>query len=158
MPTIDQVRRCTLFFELLDDEIEHVVKNCHIERFKDGETILKEGDIGSDYYVILSGRTRLTKNMNGGEIEIMVLNKGETIGETVLPNESKRMTNVFASGNVDLLVIDQDTIFSLYKTHPKIFAVIMLNLSRMLTTRLQKSNLTIAKMHERLQLAGGGSG
>src|SRR3990172_9549128 len=135
MPTVDQVRRCALFFELLDDEIEQVVENCYIERFKDGQTILKEGDIGSDYCVILSGKVRLTKNVDGREIEIMVLNKGEAIGETVLPNESKRMANILASGNVDMLVIDQNTIFSLYKTHPRIFAVIMLNLSRMLTIR-----------------------
>jgi len=153
MATIDQVKRCFLFFELLDDEIELVVNSCYVERFEDGQAIFKEGDIGSDFYVILSGKVRLTKNMDGREIEIMVMHKGEALGETVLTNESKRMTNIIAAGTVDLLVIDQDTIFSLYQKHPRIFAIIMLNLSRMLTTRLQKSNLTIAKMSERLKRA-----
>ncbi|GMR20594.1 MAG: cyclic nucleotide-binding domain-containing protein [Gammaproteobacteria bacterium] len=150
MAAIDQIKRCFLFFELLDDEIEFVVKSCFVESFEDGEVIFKEDDFGRDFYVVLTGKVRLTKNVDGREIEIMVINKGEALGETVLTHESKRMTNIIASGNVDLLVIDQDSIFSLYEKQPRIFAIIMLNLSRMLTKRLQKSNLTIAKMHERL--------
>ncbi len=153
MATIDQVKRCFLFFELLDDEIELVIKNCYVESFEDGQTIFKEDDIGRDFYVILSGKVRLTKNMGGREIEITVMNKGEALGETVLTHESKRMTSIIASGTVDLLVIDQDSIFLLYDKHPRIFGIIMLNLSRMLTTRLQKSNLTIAKMGEQLKRA-----
>ena len=153
MVSIDQIKRCFLFFELQDDEIELAVQNCFVESFADGEVIFKENDIGRDFYVILSGKVRLTKNMKGREIEIVTMNKGEALGETVLTNESKRMTNIIASGNVDLLVIDQDTIFSLYEKSPKIFGIVMLNLSRMLTTRLQKSNLAIAKMHERLKRA-----
>ncbi|OGI48744.1 MAG: hypothetical protein A2151_01105 [Candidatus Muproteobacteria bacterium RBG_16_65_34] len=154
MATPDQIKRCFLFFELLDDEIERVVKDCYVERFEDGQTILKEDDLGRDFYVILSGKVRLTKIVDGREIEITVLNKGEALGETVLPNESRRMTNIIASGTVDLLIIDQDTIFALYEKHPKIFGIIMLNLSRMLTTRLQQSNVAIAKMHERFRRAG----
>lgn len=142
-----------MFFELLDDEIDLAIKSCIVESFEDDEIIFKEDEIGRDFYVILSGKVRLTKNMNGREVEIMVMNKGEALGETVLTHESKRLTNIVAAGNVDLLVIDQDTIFSLYEKYPKIFGIIMLNLSRMLTTRLHKSNLTIAKMHERLKRA-----
>lgn len=153
MVSIDQIKRCFLFYELQDDEIELAVKNCFVESFADDEVIFKENEIGRDFYVILSGKVRITKNMNGREVEIMKMNKGETLGETVLTNESKRITNIIASGNVDLLVIDQDTIFSLYEKSPKVFGIIMLNLSRMLTARLQKSNLTIAKMHERLKQA-----
>jgi len=154
MATIDQAKRCFLFFELLDDEIERVVRNCNVESFEDGQIIFKENDIGRDFYVILSGKVRLTKDVDGREIEITTMNKGQALGETVLTNESKRLTNIIAMGTVDLLVIDQDTIFSLYKKHPRIFAIIMLNLSRMLTTRLQQSNNTIAKMHERFKRAG----
>lgn len=153
MASVDQIKRCFLFFELLDHEIELAIKNCVVESFADGEVIFKEDDIGRDFYVILSGKVRVTKGAKKREIEIMKLNKGEALGETVLTNESKRMTNIIASGNVDLLVIDQDTIFSLYEKSPKIFGIIMLNLSRMLTTRLQKSNLTIARMHERMKRA-----
>ncbi|MCW8956443.1 MAG: cyclic nucleotide-binding domain-containing protein [Gammaproteobacteria bacterium] len=148
MATIDQIKRCFLFYELLDDEIDLVVKNCSVESYDDGEVIFNEGEVGHDFYVILTGKVRLTKVVQGREIEIMCMNKGEALGESVLTHESKRMTNVIASGKVDLLVIDQDTIFSLYEKNAKIFSIIMLNLSRMLATRLQKSNQTIAKMHE----------
>lgn len=150
MATIDQIKRCFLFFELLDNEIELVVNNCYVETYGGNEVIFREGDVGSEFYVILSGKVRLTKNVNGQEVEIMTMNKGEALGETVLTNESKRLTSITTVGTVNLLVIDQETIFSLYDRHPRIFAIIMLNLSRILTARLQKSNLTIAKMSERL--------
>lgn len=153
MATIDQIKRCFLFYEILDREIDQVVEDCIVESYENGEVVFKEGDIGRDFYVILAGKVRLTKNVNNRDVDIMVINKGEALGETVLTNESIRMTSVIASGNVDLLVIDQDTIFSLYEKQPRIFGIIMLNLSRMLTTRLQKSNITIAKMHEQLKRA-----
>ena len=153
MALIDQAKRSFLFYELLDDEIDQVISDSFVESYNDGEVIFKEGDVGRDFYVLLAGKVRLTKNVNDYEIEIAVLHKGEALGETVLANESERMTNIIASGKVDLLVIEQDTIFSLYKTHPKIFGIIMLNLSRMLTTRLQKSNQTIAKMTEHMRKA-----
>ena len=146
MATIDQIKRCFLFYEILDSEIDQVVEDCLVESYENGEVVFKEGDIGRDFYVILAGKVRLTKNVNNRDVDIMVINKGEALGETVLTNESIRMTSVIASGNVDLLVIDQDTIFSLYEKQPRIFGIIMLNLSRMLTTRLQKSNITIAKI------------
>lgn len=151
MVTIDQIKRCFLFFELLDDEIDAVIKNCYVESFEDQQLIFKEEDISNDFYVILSGKVRLTKCMDGQEIEIMSINKGEALGETALINESKRMTNVIASGNVDLLVIDQDTIFSLFEKNPRIFGIVMLNLSRMLTIRLQKSNQAIAEVHKKFR-------
>ncbi len=151
MVAIDQIKRCFLFFELLDAEIEKVVKNCFIESFEDGQIVFSEDDIGRDFYVILSGRVRMTKTIDGNEIEIMKINKGEALGETVVISESKRMTNIVASGKVDLLVIDQDTIFSLYEKHPRIFGIIMLNLSRTLTQRLQRANQTIADMHQKFR-------
>lgn len=153
MATIDQIKRCFLFYEILDSEIDQVVEDCIVESYENGDVVFKEGDVGRDFYVILAGKVRLTKNVNNREVDIMVINKGEALGETVLTNESIRMTSVIASGNVDLLVIDQDTIFSLYEKQPRIFGIIMLNLSRMLTARLQKSNTTIAKMHEQLKRA-----
>lgn len=151
MVTIDQIKRCFLFFELMDDEIELVVDKCFIESFEDGQVVFTESDIGREFYVILAGKVKLTKNVKGQEIEIMALNKGEALGETVLIQESERMTNVIASGNVDLLVIEQDAVFSLYEKHPRVFGIIMLNLSRMLSNRLQKSNQTIANMHEKIR-------
>ena len=153
MALIDQAKRSFLFYELLDSEVDQVIKDCFVESYNDGDVIFKEGDVGRDFYVILAGKVRLTKNVNNNEIEIAVLHKGEALGETVLTSESERMTNIIASGKVDLLVIDQDTIFSLYQKYPKIFGIIMLNLSRMLTNRLQKSNQTIAKMTAKLRSA-----
>ena len=150
MAIIDQIKRCFLFFELSDDEIDVAVKGCFVENFQDGEIIFKEGDIGNDFYIVLTGTVRLTKNVDGREIDIMTIQKGEALRESVLTRESQRMTNVIAEGNVDLLVIDQDAIFSLFENHAKIFSIIMLNLSRMLSSRLQKTNLTIARMHEQM--------
>lgn len=151
MVTIDQIKRCFLFFELLDDEIDGIIKGCFVESFEDGQLIFKEEDTSNDFYVILSGKVRLTKRIENHEIEIMTISKGEALGETALISESKRMTNIIASGKVDLLVIDQDTIFSLFEKNPRIFGIVMLNLSRMLTTRLQKANQTIAEIHKKFR-------
>lgn len=151
MVTIDQIKRCFLFYELMDAEIDLVIKSCFVESFEDEQNVFCENDVGREFYVILTGKVRLTKTVNDKQIDIMALGKGEALGETVLIQESKRMTNAIAAGNVDLLVIEQDTIFSLYAKYPKIFGIIMLNLSRMLTNRLLKSNQTIADLHQKIR-------
>ncbi len=152
MASIDTVKRCSLFFELLDEEIDTVIQHCFVQSFEPNQLIIRENEIGSDFLIILSGKAKVTKNINGREIEIAIVKKGDALGEAVLINEGKRTTNVIALGQVDALIINQSIIYNVFEKNPKIFAILMLNLARMLSGRLRNSNRAIAKMHERFKL------
>lgn len=153
MSVINLIRSCPLFYELYDEEIEKLVADCSVVKFKDGEPIIKEGDTGSELYVILSGNAYTTKLLRDQALRVGELKKGDVFGETVLINEPLRATSVIASGQCDVLIVDHETIFKLFKSDTKIFAVLVLNLARMLTARLRASSRAITAMHEKTKKA-----
>ena len=48
--------------------------------FEDGELIIKEGDVGENFYIIESGEVKVTKIENGAEVELKILTKGDFFG------------------------------------------------------------------------------
>ncbi|MBL7713883.1 MAG: cyclic nucleotide-binding domain-containing protein [Bdellovibrionales bacterium] len=154
MSVINLIRSCPLFYELYDEEIEKIVSKCSVLKFKDGETIMKEGDNGSELYVILSGQAHTTKIVRDRPLRVGELKKGDVFGETVLINEMTRATSVIADGGgCDVLLVDHDSIFKLFREDTKVFAVLVLNLARMLTARLRASSRAITAMHEKTKKA-----
>ena len=150
MSLIDSIKGCPLFYELYDDEIEDILSSCVVKTFNKGELVMQEGGEGQEFYVVLNGQAEVTKVVNGKKVSINTLRRGDVFGETVLINETKRLTSVEAVDRCDVLVIEHDTIFSTFEKKTKVFAMLILNLARMLTFRLRASNSAISKVHERL--------
>lgn len=146
MGVLDTIKGCPLFFELYDEEIETIVEKCQVLSLENGDFIIKEGDHGNDFFIILSGYADVLK----GETKLAELHKGDLFGELVLLNETLRTADIVARTYTDLLVMDYESIFGLYKTNPKIFGLLILNLSRLLTQRLKKSGQDLRALGEKV--------
>lgn len=144
---LDIVKGCPLFFELFDEEIMEIVNKCHVLSLEEGEFIFKEGDIGNEIYIILNGQASVEKK----GVKLAQLRKGELFGELVILNENNRTADIIAKSYIDLLIINYNDIFGLYKEKPKIFGLIMLNFSRLLTTRLKNAGQDIKNLNEKLK-------
>jgi len=153
MSAINLIKSSPLFYELYDEEIEKIIKDCAVSKYRAGETIIKEGESGNELFVILAGEAETFKLLRDKNFKVGDLKKGDAFGETALINDPVRATSVIAVTDCDLLVIDHETIFGLFKTDTQIFAVIILNLARMLTARLRASNRAITTMHEKAKRA-----
>jgi len=151
MSQIDIVKSCPLFFELYDDEIDSILKKCYVIQYSSSKLIIKEGDEGKDFFVIVQGKVEVSKQVAGRKIRIAVLEKGDVFGEFVLINERKRRTSISALDSCDILVVDHDTIFSLFQNNPKIFSILMMNMARLLARRLRHSNRAINSMYKRVK-------
>lgn len=134
------LKGCPLFYELYDDEIEHVIDKCNVLSYTMGQDIVAQGEEGHELFVILTGKAELVKKHMDMSIPIGTLVKGDVFGELVLINENIRTASVRALTQCDVLVIDYDTIFSLFEADTKTFAVILLNLARLLTKRLKSTH------------------
>jgi len=80
-----------------------------IQRFSDGETIVSEGIISNNAYIILKGQVSVSKKIEKRVIVIGTLNEGEVFGEMGLISSGLRSTNVTAIGEVTIGVISKDT-------------------------------------------------
>ena len=85
-------------------------KDTHdIQRFSDGETIVSEGIISNNAYIILKGQVNVSKKIEKRIIVIGTLKEGEVFGEMGLISSSARSTNVIAIGEVTIGVINKDS-------------------------------------------------
>lgn len=64
--------------------------------FRAGQTIIKQGDEGDYFYVIVKGKCQVTREtpLNKDGIKLAELNMGDTFGEEALISEAKRNANV----------------------------------------------------------------
>lgn len=142
MSILQVVKGCPIFYELYDEEIMKIVGFCRVLNLEPEDYIFKEGDEGNEIFLILQGAACVKK----GDIEIAQLRKGDLFGEMVLLKENIRNADVVATQYTDILVLKYDDIFNFYKKDRKIFSILMLNLSRMLATRLNKAGKKIESL------------
>ncbi len=82
---------------------------------------------------MLNGSAQVLVN----DIEVALLGKGDLFGEMVLLKDPIRHADIFVPAQASLLVLDYKDIFRLFEQNNKLFSLVMLNLSRMLATRLK---------------------
>ena len=108
-PILEFIERLPFFQEFSDEEKAKLVNTSGIfEKYKDGETIISEGDSGSALFVVLTGSIRITKStvapvqdghislQEPEEITIAELKAGSIFGEVSLISNRPRNTNALA--------------------------------------------------------------
>ncbi|MBT5093821.1 MAG: cyclic nucleotide-binding domain-containing protein [Halobacteriovoraceae bacterium] len=152
MSILQVVKGSPLFYELYDQEIMEIVEKCRVLNLQPEDAIFKEGDTGDEIYLILNGSAEVRK----GEISLAKLRKGDLFGEMVLLKENTRKADIVCSNFCDVLVMKYGDLFGLYETNQKVFSLIMLNLARLMATRLNKAGESIRVLAtENHELKGG---
>ena len=73
-----------------------------------GETIIKQGDDGDEFYIILQGECLVLKSENGGEPkEVGKLRSGNYFGELALMQNAPRAATIVAGDNCKLVKLDR---------------------------------------------------
>ncbi|KAI9273185.1 cAMP dependent protein kinase regulatory subunit [Helicostylum pulchrum] len=70
-------------------------------QFDDNDVVIKEGDVGDNFYLIESGEAKFYKLLpDGSQQEVMVGKKGEYFGELALLHDEPRAASVVAQGKL----------------------------------------------------------
>ena len=147
MSAAQLVAGCPLFHEIYDDEVEEIIADCMVASYSPGDHIITQGDSNTDICVLLQGHAKVTVNKDGGEHFIADLGKGDLFGELVLINETERTANIISVDDCDVLVMTYENFFSYFNKKPKVFALMVLNVTRLVTKRLKGSNQVIQKLN-----------
>jgi LmbE family N-acetylglucosaminyl deacetylase len=103
-------------FEALDDVQLREVARIGIERkLVDGEYLLREGDIGTELYVIKSGELQVLQGTT--ERHLRTSGAGEPVGELGAITRSPRTASMRARGEVEVLAIRADEFLELLRSH-----------------------------------------
>ncbi|CAD8056601.1 unnamed protein product [Paramecium sonneborni] len=85
-----------------------------------GETLFREGDVGTTFYIILQGRVSIHKRLFVGdcyqEKELIQMSDGQAFGELALENNEPRSASITAVAPTHLAVLDAEDYMVIKKT------------------------------------------
>lgn len=90
-------------------EKSRILDVCEHVTFNDGELVIKEGEAGDDFYILLKGDAVATKTIEGFEEDQVVkeYSSGDYFGERALIKNTVRAANIIAKGEMKCLKLSR---------------------------------------------------
>ena len=105
-----------------------------------GATVVRQGEMGDAMYVIISGRADVIVTGPDGQRRVVRrLERGDVFGEMGLVRRQQRNADVVAVDDLELLKVDERFLERLQRRYPRIAATVFLNLTRILSDRLEST-------------------
>jgi CRP/FNR family transcriptional regulator, cyclic AMP receptor protein len=133
---IDTLAGIRLFSASSRDELEKLAQLFDEVERPAGSVLVREGDPGSEFYVIVAGTATATI----GGSHVATLGHGDFFGEMSLLDRSPRAATVTADSDLELLVADARSFASLVDAAPSVGMRMM----RMMSERLRSVEATAA--------------
>lgn len=110
--------------------------------FKKGDLIFSEGDLGSEMFIIQTGRVRIFKTIDNYDQTLTILEKGDFFGEMSVLEGLPRSASAEADEDVELIKINSANFVAMIKANVEIAIRIM----RKLSLRLREANVQIERL------------
>jgi hypothetical protein len=103
MRAVEFLRTVELFRTLTPRQITDCAENLRQRHFNVGDTIIREGEVGEEFFIILSGEVDVIR----AEHEVARLSEGDFFGEAALITGEPRNATIIADTQVDTYVLDK---------------------------------------------------
>lgn len=138
---ISHLKKIPLFSNLTSDHLAKVAAIGKERAFKPNDVIFKEGDVGSEFFVILSGKVRISKMVPGvGEEALAILEAGSYFGEMALIDDTPRSADAIAHVTCQLWVMQKQDLEELMFLHKDLAYELLWTFVRTLSVRLRETN------------------
>lgn len=97
-----------------------------------GAFVFREGDLGTEMYILQEGRVEILKRLKGEEQQLAVLEKGDFFGEMSLLEDLPRTASARCLEDCRVIKINGSTFDQMLRSKPEIAVRIMRKLSRRL--------------------------
>jgi small-conductance mechanosensitive channel/CRP-like cAMP-binding protein len=114
------LRSVPLFRDLPGDAMLRLAGASRIERYMAGETIIRQGDEGSELFVVVSGEAAVSARGAGDQdAHLQTLGPGAFFGEMSLLAGDRRAATVRAAGDCELVVIGKPAMAAVFQHQPE---------------------------------------
>jgi preprotein translocase subunit SecF len=128
-----------LFAGLRPSQARVVALMGEVRQYDPGEYVVRQGDVGEEMYVIIEGDVEVWASGNGARRHIRNLTRGDVVGEMGLVRHIQRSADVVAATPVEVLAVDEKFLTRIERRYPRIAARVFLNLTRILSDRLEST-------------------
>ncbi len=138
-------REIPLFLGLRPFQAKIVVLMGQLAKASPGTLITRKGELKVELYVILTGEVEMSQA--DGRV-IRTMGRGDAIGEMGLVRQQPRSADLVVTKETEYLVLDAGFIDRIQRRYPRIAAKVFLNLTRILSDRLESTTdqlLRVAK-------------
>jgi CRP-like cAMP-binding protein len=109
----------TLFQNLSESEARALARAVLIQRFGKGENLLREGEVGHYFYILLNGTCSvLVEGSSGSAIHVAAVGPGAVVGEMALLAGATRTATVRAATDVLVGRVGKDALAHLLDLRP----------------------------------------
>jgi len=122
-------------------EIQTLTRYIHPLEFEDKKVIFKEGDTGTDMYLVAQGAIDIYKESSAGKhVRVANIRKGNPLGEMSIVDGLPRSASAVAKGHTTLLVLSKDNLDALLKDHHGVGIKMLMMLAKLISLRLRKTS------------------
>lgn len=134
---LEAFKKNYLVVGLSADQIRDIAGIADFRRFSPQESLIQAGQTSADLFVILDGKVNVL--MPDGD-KLAEVGPGHVLGEVAMIDTRPRTANAVAVGLVDCAVFDANVLRNYLNQHREMGFVVMVNLARVLCTRLRDAN------------------
>jgi anti-anti-sigma factor len=140
------VEALDLFRHLTEAERESILKRMERREYKAGQVLAREGEPGSELFVILRGAaTGRIRTDSGRDARLTSFAAGTVAGELALLDEENRSATIVADKDLACMVLRQDAFAEMMRDEPGVAVKLLANLAREISWRLRRANRMISE-------------
>jgi uncharacterized membrane protein len=129
-----------------EQEVAGIRAIMDVIKFKAGQVIIREGELGDLFYVITEGHAEiLIRDANGSDVILHEAGPGDFFGELSMLTSEPRSARVRAVDHLTTLVLERDEFFDFLRTHTHAAIDVMVELGG----RLRENDAVLRRMASR---------
>jgi signal transduction histidine kinase len=117
-PAVEFLRRLPLFSNLPEQDLARLYGQSEAIEVGPGEWLMKEGEIGEAFYVVLEGEIEILKRSGEQDVVLAARGPGEILGEMALLQQAPRTASGRAARAARLLRIDKQAFWEMLAASP----------------------------------------
>lgn len=114
--------------------------------YRDGEAIVRQGELGDCMFVIQQGTVEILREEGGKTFRLAELGAGEFFGEMALCEKAPRSATVRAVGEVRALTVDKRTFLRRVQEDPSIAFRVL----QAMSARIRRLDAEVGSLREKL--------
>lgn len=136
-----QLREIPVFSGLTTEQLSLVAGHGSLRKCGAGEVLFREGEAGTEFFVILEGKVRISKMVPGiGEEALAILEPGAYFGEMALIDNTPRSADAIAHSSCRLWFIETRDLEELMFLNKELAYDLLWSFVRTLAARLRETN------------------
>lgn len=120
-PVVPRLPHVPIFSDLARDAFVELTSAMVLHRIREGDAVIREGEDGTSFYVIASGRFAVSRrDETGGSVVLARLGEGDFFGEMALLSGARRSASVTAEQDGEVLEFRADVLLQIARRHPHV--------------------------------------